>query len=217
MTRPTAAAAAATLALLLLLAPGGAPHAQAGIRIYRCTDATGAVTIQNDTPCPKGARQTVQVIDPPPALPAYVPRIERMPDIVAVEQAARDAALEARLEDEVPAPVPEGERTPPPPLYQCRTWDDETYLTDSTTPTERCAPLQLVGLDGRPLRGSAGACEKRVDTCAAIPEENLCRSWRRRVDEAEFRWKFAGARDDDRRVEYEKWAAILANSTCDKG
>jgi hypothetical protein len=138
-----------------------------------------------------------------------------MPQVVAAEQARREEALQARLEAEVPEPVEPAERTPPPPLFQCRAWNNETYLTDSETPAERCAPLQIVGLSGRPLgAGSAGACEKRVDTCAAIPEDQLCRAWRQRVDEAEFRWKFAGARDDDRRVEYEKWAAILANSTC---
>jgi hypothetical protein len=207
--------AGALLATLLATQVHGDVRAQSTIRIYRCTDASGALTVQNDTPCPAGTKQDVQVIEPPPPLPAYVPRIERMPQVVAAEQARREEALQARLEAEVPDPVDEAERTAPPALFQCSTWKNERYFTEDQTPTERCAPLRLVGLDGRPLAGSAGACEKRVDTCAAVPEAQLCRAWRQRVDEAEFRWKFAGARDDDRRVDYEKWAAILANSTCE--
>jgi hypothetical protein len=200
--------ACAALAWLVLQPP---VHAQAGVTIYRCTDASGALTIQNDSPCPPGQRQTVQHIDPPPPLPSYTPREERMPAIVAIERERREAAIAAA----VPPPVPEEERTAPPPLFQCTTWDQETYVTEDETPAERCAPLQLVGLDGRPLAGMAGACEKRRDTCQAVPEEALCRTWRRRVDEAEFRWKFAGAAEHDpRRLDYEKWAAILRNSTC---
>lgn len=198
-------------AILAWLAPAPPARSQAGVTIYRCTDASGALTIQNDTPCPAGQRQTVQHIDPPPALPSYTPREERMPAIVAIERERREAAIA----EAVPPPVPEEERTAPPPLFQCTTWDKETYVTEDETPADRCAPLQLVGLDGRPLAGMAGACEKRVDTCQAVPEEALCRAWRRRVDEAEFRRKFAGAAEHDpRRLEFEQWAAILRNSTC---
>ena len=41
--------------------------------IYRCTDAFGALTVQNDVPCPKGTKQQKQVIQPPPPMPAYRP------------------------------------------------------------------------------------------------------------------------------------------------
>lgn len=199
-------------AAFVWLAAAPAARSQAGVTIYRCTDASGALTIQNDTPCPPGQRQTVQHIDPPPPLPSYTPREQRMPEIVAIERARREQAIA----EAVPPPVPEAERSAPPPLFQCTTWDKETYLTEDETPAERCAPLQLVGLDGRPVAGGlAGACEKRVDTCQAVPEEALCRAWRRRVDEAEFRWKFAGAAEHDpRRLDFEKWAATLRNSTC---
>jgi hypothetical protein len=202
-------------AVLAWLAAALPARSQAGITIYRCTDASGALTIQNDTPCPPGQRQTVQHIDPPPPLPSYTTREQRMPEIVANERARREAAIA----EAVPPPVSEEERTAPPPLFQCTTWDKDTYISADETPAERCAPLQLVGLDGRSMPGMdglAGACEKRVDTCQAVPEEALCSSWRRRVDEAEFRWKFAGAAEHDpRRLEFEQWAAILRNSTCE--
>jgi hypothetical protein len=71
----------------------------------------------------------------------------------------------------------------------------------------------VVGIAGR--SPAASACEQVADQCRAVPEEALCRSWRRRVDEAEFRWKFAGATGGDaRRLEYEQLRATYENSTC---
>lgn len=199
------------LACCLALAPAAPVRAQSQqVVIYRCTDAAGNVTLQNDVACPAGARQQRQVIDAPPPLPAYVPREQRMPAVVADEEARTDAAIQQAL----PPPVPIAERTPPPALFQCSTWDQLAYLTEATVPRESCAPLQVVGIDGR-SRPGASACEKVVDQCAAVPAEQLCRAWKRRVDESEFRWKFAGARADDaRRLEYERLQAIYANSAC---
>ena len=195
----------------LLLLPARATDQ---VVVYRCTDTSGHVTIQNDVACPAGTRQERQLIDTPPALPAYVAREVRMPDVVAGEQARVEQAVSEAVADAVPVPVPESERTLPPLLYQCRTWNGQDYLTEDGTPARRCAPLQLVGLDGASVPAAARACEQVTDECAAVPEDQLCRSWRRHVDEAEFRWKFAGGHDGDKRVEYETLAATLANSTC---
>jgi hypothetical protein len=196
----------------LALVPAAPVRAQPDrqVVIYRCTDAAGSVTLQNDVACPAGIHQQKQVIDAPPPLPAYVPREQRMPVVVAKEEARTDAAIEQVL----PPPVPVAEREPPPALFQCSTWDQLVYLTEEATPRESCAPLQVVGIDGR-SRPGASACEKVVDQCAAVPAEDLCRAWRRRVDESEFRWKFAGAKADDaRRLDYEKLEAVYANSNC---
>ncbi len=177
--------------------------------LYRCTDAAGHVTFQNDTACPPGTRQQRRLVDVPPALPAYVPREQRMPAVVAAEQARDDQ----RIEDNIAAPVPPGERKAPPPLYQCTTWDQSRYFTERAEPRSRCAPLQVVGIAGR--SPAASACEKVADQCSAVPEAALCGSWRQRVDEAEFRWKFAGAAaDDERRLQYEQLRATYENSTC---
>lgn len=243
--RGTGRAGVRTLAIVagavLAMAAHGAPAQDAAaartIRIYRCTDALGRVTLQNDTPCPKGTRQEVQTVEPPTPMPTYVPREQRMPDIVAAERAAEAASIAATVQsaaampsaaaaqsaaaapdvanggapDATPAPAKPG---PPPALYACRTWDDTDYLTDDAKPAERCAPLQVVGMDGI-ARADAAACEKTVDQCAAVPADGLCQAWRRRVDEAEFRWKFAGAKqDDDRRREYALLKATLAHSDC---
>ncbi|HEU4813525.1 MAG TPA: hypothetical protein VFS99_04780, partial [Xanthomonadaceae bacterium] len=199
-------------AILLLLALGAASplSAQDHVTIYRCTDASGALLIQNDQPCPAGHRQETQVIDVPPPMPAHVPREVRMPEVVAAE----DAAFEAAILEAVPEPVPVAERTTPPPLFQCTTWDNIAYLTGDEEPAERCAPMRVVGMDGRPRPTLGSACQTTRDRCEAIPEEGLCDAWQRRVDEAEFRWKFAGAAaEDPKRFEYEVLAATLANST----
>lgn len=200
------------LAILCCALPPAAALAQhRQVVIYRCTDAGGHVTLQNDVACPKGTRQKKQVVDVPPPMPTYQPREQRMPAIVAEEQAEEQAAIESVL----PPPVPAAERKPPPPLFQCSTWNQDTYLTEDGTPKERCAPLQVVGLDGRSPQGAAQACRIVADQCQPVAGDGLCQAWKQRVGEAEFRWKFAGARDDDaRHLEYEKLAATLANSTC---
>lgn len=196
----------------LAMAPAHVGAQSRQVVIYRCTDAAGNVTLQNDVACPAGTRQQKQVVDAPPPLPAYVPREERMPAVVAEEQAHAEAAIEQVL----PAPVLPAQRTPPPALFQCTTWEQLAYLTEEATPRESCAPLQVVGIDGK-SRPGASACEKVVDQCAEVPSEDLCRAWKRRVDEAEFRWKFAGAKADDaRRLDYEKLEAVYANSTCSR-
>lgn len=203
-----AGARAAAVLAVLALAP---LQASDQVRIYRCTDASGALLIQNDQPCPAGHREQVEVIDVPPALPAHVPREQVMPEVVAAEEARREAAILASL----PEPIAPGDRTAPPALYQCTTWENDTFLTEDAVPAKRCAPMRVVGLDGRARPGAGTACQTTQDTCEAIPGDGLCKAWQRRVDEAEFRWKFAGAQaEDPRRLEYEHLAHTLANSTC---
>ena len=204
------------IAMLLLVGlacvPPQAP-AQQHVTIYRCTDATGALLIQNDQPCPEGHRQQTQVIDVPPPLPAHVPREVVMPEVAAAEAAAAEAVVFAAL----PATVAVEARTAPPALFECTTWENNKFLTEEETPAERCAPIRVVGLDGRNQPRRA-ACQTTHDQCAAIPEAQLCDAWQRRVDEAEFRWKFARVpAGSPQHIEYARLAATLANSTCAEG
>jgi len=67
MHRSPTAPACLLLALLALFA--GTAHATT---IYRCTDAKGSVTMQNDTPCPAGSKQEVRQIGELPTAPAPV-------------------------------------------------------------------------------------------------------------------------------------------------
>ena len=180
--------------------------------IYRCTDAAGHVTIQNDVPCPKGSKQQRQAVDVPAALPAHAPaEAPEAADAPDASTARHPAETQA---DATAAPAPAPAPAPPPQLYACRTWDGRDLLTEDATPAERCAPLQVVASDGT-TRSDAAACETVHDQCEAVPADALCQAWHQRVDEAEFRWKFAGAKQDDaRHAEFESLAATLARSDC---
>lgn len=177
--------------------------------VYRCTDANGAVTLQNAQPCPPGQRQRIIEIDVPPPLPAYVP-----PPPPPAPQA--DAAPAAAPGDDGAGADADRVRLPPPPLYRCTSWDGERRLTADATPAVRCRPLHTVGIGGLSGLGAGAACERVEDACEPVPEDALCHAWDGRVREAEFRWKVASGRREirERRAEYEALAATYAASTC---
>jgi hypothetical protein len=179
-----------TVALVAASTPPSA-RAQDEILIYRCVDASGGVTIQNDTPCPKGTQQTVKKIGAvqtmrTPDVLVPLPKPQSLPPQPQQNSAAPPAAA---------APPPPPPPAPPPPLFQCRTWEDRDYLSDTATPPATCVPVQSRGID-------------------EVPQAQLCVSWKKRVDEADFRWKLAGARDDERKAEYERVRAVYLGSTC---
>jgi hypothetical protein len=199
----------------LLLAASALP-AQGGVVIYRCTDASGAVTVQNDTPCPKGSRQTRRVLETPPpsATPAYVaPAV--VPDPVP-------AAPPPAPEPPVPAPdpasmraQPDGERLPPPPLFECTTYDNDHYLSDDGTPAERCVPLEISGIGDGSAPGVGAACQKTTDTCQRVPDGAACDAWKRREREARATLMFGRTEDKDKNeAEYERVQRVVTESTC---
>ena len=154
---------AAVLALMLL-APLGA-HATT---IYKCTDAKGTVTMQNDKPCAPGEKQEVRVIGELPTAPAPAARAEvvRAPTVAPAGSSfelVRGPVSEALPESTVAKP----DRKPPPALFECTTWDKKTFLTENDKPEDRCVPLQTVGLNGDANFGAGAACEMRQDTCNA--------------------------------------------------
>lgn len=198
---------------------GGAAFVPASAQqtvIYRCTDTKGAVTMQNDKPCAPGMRQEVRNIGALPTAPAPARKAEAPAAPIGPPPGARFELVRGPVGDALPAStVPEAERKPPPPLFQCETWDKDSYLSENAEPEPRCVPLQTVGLDGNPLLAGGEACEMKRDSCAALADLALCRAWQRRVDEAQFRMKFAA--DDERqarKAEYDKFAQSLADSNC---
>lgn len=193
--------------LLLTLAP--AAFARDSVVIYRCTDARGALTIQNDVACPAGTRQEREVIESPapPMMPAVVPSMPQPPPPSPPPAIA--------IEPSEPTAGEIADRRPPPELFECRTWDNTTYLTDDSVPIERCAPLTTTGIGGAPGIGAGAACEMVVDTCTKVADDALCESWHRHVREAEAALRFG--RYESRRaaeVEIERVAAIISKSNC---
>lgn len=209
--RSTIAIVALGLALLSLSLPRPAP-AQDTL-FYKCTNAKGEVSMQNGTPCAPGMKQEIRRIGevrtvpvpakkpeapPPPPPPVYGEFV-----LVSGPNMKRQPAPEATA-------LP-----PPPPLFQCRTWEGDTYFGETGKPEPRCAPLQVTGIDGSAALGAGSACEMKYDACTETPAGQLCDAWLRRLDEAEFKLKYA-SRDDgpERRRAFDAIDAKVKASSC---
>lgn len=193
-------------AIALLLAVGCVGEARAEVVIYRCTDAFGRLTVQNDVPCPKGSRQRRQVIDTPPPMPAY-----RAPTNAPLPKPNDTPAIAAPAPSMPSAPVP---LLPPPPLFRCHTPDNDSYLSEDGVPSPRCIAQDVVGLDGSPGAG-ATACEVQRDTCERIPDGEACAAWQQRAREAEAAYRFGRSEASAKnQAEYERVQRILRETTC---
>ena len=197
-----------TLALGFALAAACMP-AHAGIVIYRCTDAYGRLTVQNDMPCPKGSQQERQVVEPPPPMPAYQPVV--VPHPASPPPAPADVGTDAPP----PAVVAGSTPRPPPPLYQCSKPDGERFFSEAREPEPRCVALQVVGLDGSPQTAAGAACELVRDSCAPVLEADACAAWQQYLRGAETDWRFGRKELAERRqAEYERIRALVAASHC---
>ena len=209
------------LALVALLA-AGLPASAADVVIYRCTDARGALTVQNDEPCPKGSRQERTVIQPPPPMPTYVQRAPEPAEAPAgprAEAATADAAgaqpAQPRPASPRPSAIADADRLPPPPIFRCNTPDNDSYISEVAEPRPRCVRLQTVGHDGDPNRGAGAACEMTYDQCERIPDGAACDGWRQRGREIESSWRYARGNDrEPLQEEFARVATILADTTC---
>lgn len=165
------------LTFALLLACGALRADE--VTFYRCTDASGALTVQN-MPCPKGTQQTTKVMQavatPPPA-PAPTPAAAVLPVLSAAPHAAPVAAPK-------PPPALPVVRKALPPLFQCRSRDGQNYLSETADPPGRCLALQVTGLDGNPETGAGEACEIVRDTCTAVEPAQHCATWHQRLLDA---------------------------------
>jgi len=215
--------ASAASALLVVLAAVAPPvPARQSVVIYRCTDASGAVTVQNDVACPKGTQQQRRVIEtePAPHTPPAPPGTPTAPaPLVAIAPMPAPSVIESPPTDspaEVPPPLPLAERNAPPPLFACKTWNREEYLSDDPVPAERCAPMQTTGLGGDPAQGAGAACLVVTDFCQPVPEAALCERWRDRLMRAEAIVEFNRARDPvAAKTELDRLRTIVADSTCE--
>jgi len=192
-----------------LLAPARARAA--GVVIYRCTDAFGALTVQNDVPCPKGSRQKKQVIHTPPPMPAYRPPA-RAPIAPAPSPAAPAPPAGAPT---TPPAIADADRLPPPALFQCNTYDNDSYLSENASPPPRCVRLQTTDMAGTADDNVGVACQMMTDQCQRIADGGACTAWKQRLRELEAGWKFARADDADAaKAEYERVLEIVRDSTC---
>lgn len=180
-----------------------AVRAQERVLIYRCTDAKGALTIQNDKPCPKGSKQERRVLETATSAAAPAARAPEPPASPTPAQATAPL-LQPAPAPALPSPPPavsdepaiaDEDRLPPPVLFECRTYDGDRYLNDDGSPPQRCVVLTTTGLGGIPAGGAGQACEMKADECQRVPDGALCDSWRQRLREAEAALRFGTAED----------------------
>lgn len=192
------------LALLLLLAAQGAwPQDTV---FYKCTDAKGGVSLQNGTPCATGMKQEIRRIGEVRTVP--VPNRKPVAEAVPAPPVYGEFVLVSGPNMKR-KPAPEAADLPPPPaLFQCKTWEGNDYLGDIDDPPARCMPLQVMGIDGSHALGAGQACEMKPDQCAPVPADTLCEAWLRRLDDADFKRKYAG--DDTQAERDAAFAAIDA-------
>lgn len=208
-----------SLAIALALLACATPTAIAQqVVIYRCTDASGALTVQNDEPCPAGSREERAIIEPPPPMPVYVPQTPA-PAPVASSTAQADATATPVAPERPDAPAPariaDADRLPPPPIFRCHTPGNDRYVSEDAEPKPRCVPLQTVGINGDPGLAAGAACEWQYDRCERIPDGEACDGWRQRGREIESTWRYA--RGDARAPLQEAFArvsTILSDTTC---
>lgn len=179
---------------------------------YRCTDTAGHLTIQN-SPCPKGTREEKKLMQgigtvpmgklATPATPA--PVVPSKPEAAPVAPPAQAAPA---VEDDKP-------RLPPPVLFQCTTYNRDSYITESGEAQKRCVPLRTIGLDGNPSTGAGQACDVVYDQCARVPDGALCDAWKKRLGETEVAWRFGRAENTQKnQAEFERVQRIVNESTC---
>ena len=214
------------VALLGLIACAAAQtaSAQGTVVIYRCTDASGALTIQNGTPCPKGSKQDRRVMEAAPAAlasPSVPPAPEPAPAPVRPPRALMNPPPPAAVPSPPPiAPEPEtaiadSDRLPPPWLYECRTYNDDTYFSEVGAPAPRCVTLNPTGLSGVIESNNVSACEMKTDQCQRVPDGALCDSWRRRLREVQSALQFGAPENRaEAEAEVQRVTRVVRDSTC---
>ena len=199
----------------MLMAGFAMPSSAQDTIIYRCTDAKGQLTLQNGTPCPAGSRQEIRRIGAVPSTPSAAPAPALPVERLSPSPAAGDFVLvRGPVAEQGPPPDPERVRNPPPPLFECRDWQGERYLSDMETPPKVCVPLNVVGIDGSQDLAAGSACEMRTDACQAVPEAQLCSAWKRRIDEAQFRVRYGSGSTAARQAEFARLRDAWLGTTC---
>ena len=130
MDRDLPRAFAAALFALAIAAVPVIP-AQGEVTLYRCTDARGAVTMQ-DAPCAAGMHQEVRTMqrpqDPPPGSRTPTPAQAPPEPTERATQGVQTIVMRA-----------------PQPMYECVTPDGERYTSDNGDGNPRFVPLWTLG------------------------------------------------------------------------
>jgi hypothetical protein len=128
--------------VLLLWLIASTPFAASAATAYKCVDAKGAISFQ-DQPCRAGVKeQQIHLRDSSPEPPPP-----------AAEPAEPEYAYDA---PDVAPPPREAPRTPPPKFYLCTRYDGSRYMSDTYQPGSALVPLGVLGVPGRSLADAYG-------------------------------------------------------------
>ena len=219
----------------------GAQHAHADEMVfYRCTDAAGMQTVQNQ-PCPAGSEQTRRVVTTPPprsTAPPPTPDIPQDPrrpsadairalqemqgqsGIISGDGGILDSAAPRAVEEDAGlldsrAIVHVDPAKPPlPPIFRCTRGDGSQYTHEYTEAPPVCEALQTrqLGGQGEPV---GVACEVRRDVCEQISEERACVAWQQRLRDARGSARFArDAQKVERDAEVPRLQGVIGESGC---
>jgi hypothetical protein len=128
----------ATLLMMLPLASAGTLHAATA---YKCADANGAISFQ-DQPCRRGSRQQVLVLPDEPSSPQTP--TDMPPDVSSMPPAP------------VAAQAPPPPQIPPPAFYLCTRYDGSRYISDTGQGGSAAVPLGVLGVPNRSLADAYG-------------------------------------------------------------
>lgn len=158
----------AFLVLLLILALVNQTACAAAdngkLNVYRCTDASGKVTLQ-DMPCVAGSQQILEMTRPKDAEPVKRPAPAKTTVVIA-STPVQPASVAAR---------------PPPDLFRCTDFDGNVRDSEVFDRNPRCVPLWVLGFHTR-----SNACSWVEDSCVRYEGRELCNRWRERLRQAEL-------------------------------
>ncbi len=156
---------------LFILLCAGTAYAAEPVTVYRCTNAKGAVSLQDD-PCPQGSVQTTR-------------QMQRPVDAPAKPTVARPTAAAAPTLPPEPPARPDFAPVPPPPLYRCTSYDGISRDSEVYDPNPRCEPLALYYPDARYLTPEqAGLCRWVRDSCVRLSDDDACDRFKQKKQEA---------------------------------
>lgn len=158
---------------LFAAAAAGASVDPGKMTVYRCVDANGKVSLQ-DNPCAAGAKQEVmQMTRPKDAAPTMSP--------VKPPADTRPIVIVSPAQEYRPAP---------PDLYRCTDFDGKVREAEYYDPKPRCVPLWVLGYESR-----SQACRWVEDSCVRYEGKALCERWEARRRQMELDVSHADSTD----------------------
>jgi hypothetical protein len=162
---------ACLFALLFVAGQRPAIAADDTVTIYRCLDAKGHVTLQDD-PCPKDSKETSRSMARPKDAPVRSAKATAPPSYELPEPPANE-------------PYPDF-APPPPPMYQCTSYDGIVRESEVYDPNPHCEPLVLYYPNPEQLTPQqATSCRWVQDSCVRLSDEQTCALFRQKKREAE--------------------------------